>query len=123
MKLQFTWTSGHSTIQLRLLRASGEDVKVLNDHGDEVAPPSLLHRQQMLHISPPFVAYGAEQGWLLRVLVDDVTNTVLTKLCVRAVYDDTVAPATTEDLVRDENVNPNEASDHDKMLTIPLRAP
>lgn len=121
MKLEFRWTSGHTTVNVRLLRASGEDVKILTDQNVVADLPEAVHNHQTLHIDPHFVAYGAEQHWLLRILVDDVTGTTLTKFSVKALYDDTVTPNQTEDLVKEGDVKPNEATRYETTLTIPER--
>jgi hypothetical protein len=119
--LEFHWASRHTTINLRLLRAGGDDVKIITDQNVRADPPEAVRNDQTLHIDPSFVAYAADQHWLLRVLVDDVTGTTLTKFSVKAIYDDTAAPNKSEALVEDEDVKPNEASDYEKTLTIPER--
>lgn len=121
MKFKISWRSSHARVQLRLLRASGDDVKILDDHGAEQAPPTIIRSQDVLRIAGRFVAYGAEQRWMLRVFVEDPSNTPLKGLSVQTMYDDTVEPDRTEDLVTGADVRANEASDHEKTLTIPRR--
>jgi len=94
-------------------------VRVLEESGAERDHPSSIHARERLHIAPRFVAYGAEQKWVLRILVDDVTNHVLRGFEVDALYDDTVEPGRIETFVKTRDIPPNEMSDHDKTLTIP----
>jgi hypothetical protein len=106
---------------LRLLKASGESVYLRGPRGSavEVALPMFLRNLDVLDISPAYVVYGERQDWLLSVYVDDVTGTPLTKLCVIAIYDDTVTPDATEDFVKDSTLQPNAPGDYPKALTIP----
>ena len=128
MKLRFQWTSSHPTLMLRILLASGDHVRLRGNGNETVALPASVRNGEALDISPRYVAYGAQQGWFIRVYVDDVTGTTMTRLCITALYDDTVAPDSSEDLVKDEDIAPNTASDHPKppspakTLTIPRRA-
>jgi hypothetical protein len=121
VKLEFSWTSRHPAVHLRLLRAGGEDVQTLDENGAEIDPPTIVRNRQTLRISPRFVTYGTEQRWFVRILVVDSTNANLAKLTIKAIYEDGEAPGATEDLVREVDVKSNEASDHEMKLAIPAR--
>jgi len=122
MKLSFKWTSNHAALQLRLLMADGDDVVIVDATGTKTKPPSQVAKGTVLQIADSSVAYGAQPNWSIRVYVDDVSNTKMTQLVVTAIYDDTVEPAKTENLVDSEDVPANKAADFTKTLTIPAKA-
>ena len=122
MKLEFTWSTRHRYLNLRFVLASGALVQAVHANGTHGPMPARVRNGDIVEIAPTSVAYGARQMWSLRVLVDEVVFDPMKGLTIRAIYDDTISPDTSEVIVEQHTIPAQTETSLPKELQIPARA-